>query len=290
MILLANNNNKNIYFTSIDYRHTSYRDKFGIPRTTQNSTCVRDDLDCYKLAKVIKKNFLQNSKVNIMPMNASDLTETYAITTALIDEFGFDKVKERFSPILATDVDKYIINKFGELGRVVLSHRDIKKMGEDNIRKYFDSAEDIRFPNLLYPEKHKKLITKPEFRALFEVKQMDLLNRLENLKDSGNSVVLIRNCLAQSFGRLHSKMIFALLGEKLEKGSLLLIGGYDRAYLPEMVDDLKDEGFLEIEKNIFYKWKPVLNDDIKGSGFKMTKHIEQSSLLSKLLYFIKRIF
>lgn len=266
-------NNPN--FTSIHYRFTSYIDSSGRYRETQNTTSVRDDLDCKELAKIIKSNFKNKDKINLMPMNASDLTETYSITTALIDEMGFANVSKRIAPILATDVDCFVVNNFGKQGLVALTEKDVNKIGVENVDKYFKKAPRGVFPpinTVMLPVFHTKYQTSKKFKSLFEVKQMDLQKRIRKIKDDGNSIVLIRNCLAQSFGNVETKLLINTLGKKLKDGSLFVIGGYDRLKLPEMISDLKREGFHEIGENIFRKGNFPIK---KVLGFKISSVIRQ---------------
>ena len=254
-----NNTPTHLNFKSIRYRYSHYEDCYGITRETQNTTCVREDLDCHELAKIIKKNFKNIDKLSLKPMNASDLTETYAVTSALIDAFGFKTVQEKFSPILATDVDSYIINKFGKKGVIGLTPKDETQIGKKNIKKFFEkiSQEPFKEKNdILYFPDTNFYKTKPEFSSLFKTEQMDLQKRLHELKDSGNSIILIRNCLAQSFGEFGTMFVLTQLEEKLKDGSLLVIGDYDRKNLRNLVSDLKEKGFYEIGINIFRKGKP----------------------------------
>ena len=247
-------NNPN--FQSIRYRETQYLDCNGIWRESQNTTAVRSDLNCKDLAEIIKWNFKDQEKVNIMPMNASDMTESYAIALSLIDELGLEEVKKRFSPILATDIDSFIVNNLGKKGVVALQEIDIKKIGSENIHKFFKPFYG-KFPirECFLPEMNDKFKARKNFKTLFNVECMDLQERIQNLKDDGNSVVLVRNCLAQSFMWGEVARIIGQLKDKLKEGSLFVIGDFDRKYLPKMVEELQKNGFYEIKRNIFRKGK-----------------------------------
>ena len=93
-----------INFNSL-YRRTTYIDCNGIYRESQNTTGKREDLDYDECAKLIKKRFSKFDKINIMPMNGSDGTESYLLAHSLLKVFGEKKAKEKIFPITVTDVD-----------------------------------------------------------------------------------------------------------------------------------------------------------------------------------------
>lgn len=258
------NNIENTSFKSIKYRNSLYKDKDGMFRTTQNTTQVRPDLDCKRLAKVIKENFADKEKINIMPMNCSDLTEGYAIASAIIDEFGEEQAKKKFFPIQASDVDEFMIDKFAKEGLVALDNWDTTTIGEENIKKYFNELpDDTKFPlnDSFFRPNSKKFQAKDNFKSFFNLDCVDFQKRIENLNDEGNSVVLITNCLAQSFG-LDSENVINSLSDKLKAGSLFVMGLYDRINLPELRYWLKNGDFVEISPRIYLK-----NSSIKAPGF-----------------------
>lgn len=268
-------NVENLSFKSIRYRNSLYMDKDGVMRTTQNTTQVRPDLDCRRLAKVIRENFADREKINIMPMNCSDLTEGYAIASAIIDEFGEDEAKKRFFPIQASDVDEFMIDKFAKKGLVALDNWDTMTIGEENIKKYFNELpDDTKFPlnDSFFRPNSKKFQAKDEFRSLFEVDCVDFQKRIENLDDGGNSVVLITNCLADSFG-LDAENVINSLSDKLKMGSLFVTGLYDRINLPELRYWLKNGDFLEISPRIFYKNSSIKPPRIVIAFQKLFKHL-----------------
>ena len=266
---ISNNNYKTLNFTSL-YRQTHYKDCNGLFRSTQNTTCARDDLDYVEFANLAKEKFKNFDKINIMPMNGSDGTEAYLIANALIDVFGKEDAEKRIFPIEVTDIDKFIIENFGKKGIVALEPEDVEHFGK-NFNKYFEEIPISELPNVEYAYRPNAKAYKltPEFRKYFKFNVMDFQQRLGNLKDEGNSTVIIRNCLAQSFGDFGTGAIIELVGQKLKDTSLFIIGGYDRAIMSNMVPYMSILNFKEIGKNIFgfEKIKNLIQEEpIKSIG------------------------
>ncbi len=238
-------------------RMTNYVDINGVKRSTQNSTSFRDDLNYNALAKIIKKRFNGFKKINIMPMNGSDGTEAYCIANEIIEVFGLRTAKKKIFPIDVTDVDSFIIENFGKKGVIAFSDRDIEGFGYSNILDYFEKIEESELPKgvIYHMETCNPLKAKPKFKNLFNFTVMDFQERLKTIKDYGNTIVIIRNCLAQSFGEDTAKII-GQVSKVLKDGSLLVIGGYDRQELIDMDSWLKSSDFYEIHRNIFQKGKP----------------------------------
>lgn len=236
------------------FTFTKYNDHFGFPRTTQYSTSRRDDLDYDKAAKIIQKRFKEFDVVNIMPMNVSDGTEAYCLANALIKNEGYDVFEKRYSQIKASDVCPDIINNYGRQGLLHLNNdeRYIFNDIDKTILREVNREDYTRFiiPQIGEPEKLYKL--NPEYTKHFDFSISDFQTRLPSIKDEGNSIVLIRNCLKQSFGDNFSfvlKLVNQL--ETILKGnSLFITGDYDIKNMPKFREYLKN-CFQEIEHNIW---------------------------------------
>ena len=241
-------------FTSL-FRFSSYIDCNGQYRQTQNTTEKREDLDYDECASLVKQRFSKFDKINIMPMNGSDGTESYLLAHSLLKVFGEKKALEKVFPITVTDVDPFIINKFGKKGIVALNPEDIKAFG-DKFDKYFEEISMDELPKIDngYSLRAKAFKLTPFFRNLFEFKVQDFQKRIEKLKDDGNSVVIIRNCLAQAFGYVQSMLLTNELSQKLKGASLFVIGQYDRDMMKHFVPEMKCLfDFKEVGMNIFSK-------------------------------------
>ena len=233
------------------FRLSHYTDCFGRYRYTQNSTGIRDDLSYDELAQLVKKRFSKFDKINVMPMNGSDGTESYLIANSILNTFGEKAAKEKVFPILVTDVDPAIIEQYGQKGLVALKYEDIDAFG-DNFNKYFEKIDKWLLPQeIWYAKDSSAFRLTPEFKKLFKFEVMDFQKRMLQANDTGNSVFIIRNCLAESFGIAESDIIISKLGKIMHPDSLFVIGGYDRKRMSGMIDSLNNAGFKEVGKNIF---------------------------------------
>ena len=243
-----------VSFGSLPYWSNSYTDVNGIVRSTQNTTEKRTDLNYKKLAVILGTRFKDYDHVNIMPMNVSDATELYYITDAFVERYGFEKFKSRYTPILATDVCGNIIERYPKRGIVYLRQDEINELSPrilvpEDPSKYRDISLNRTY---FKPGFYKLFRLKDEYKGLFEFGVCDFQERLRNMKDEGNSVVIIRNCLRQSFGDLASAIIVAKLDRVLNGASLLITGDYDREHMPFFTEALESR-FSEIERNVWGK-------------------------------------
>lgn len=185
-----------------------------------------------------------------MPMNGSDGTEAYLIANSILNIFDVKTLKKIF-PILVSDVDSYIINSFGQKGIVSLSDDETRIFGK-NLYKYFEEIDKSMLPKgSEYSLSSRAYMLKPDFKKLFKFDVMDLQKRIANTKDIGNSIFIVRNCLAQSFGSVDTTLILYNLKNAMHKNSILVIGDYDREKLPILLKTLDILNFKEIGKNIF---------------------------------------
>ena len=243
------------------FRFSSYVDCKGQHRQTQNTTGKREDLDYDACARLIKKRFSKFDKINIMPMNGSDGTEAYLLAHSLLKEFGEKKAKKKIFPIIVSDVDPFIINSFGKKGIVAFQPEDIAAFGK-NFDKYFQEIPMSELPNIpnAYSLNSKAFKLTPFFKNLFEFKVQDFQKRITQINDEGNSVVIIRNCLAQAFGHIQSMLLVAELEQKMKNSSLFIIGQYDRDMMKHFVPEMKlFFDFHEVGKNIFSKQRNLSN-------------------------------
>lgn len=243
---------KPISFKSIYYQGAVYRDVYGIKRETQNSTCKRKDLDYGKLAKISKERFAGFDRVNIMPMNVSDGTESYFTSQAFIKENGLDVFEKKYSPLKSSDVCQDIINRYPKNFIVHLFKGEPEELKIVN-EPMFKPMSLFEYPQHILNGGNIEPLFKldPKYQKFFNFFVMDFQERLAGLNDEGNSIVMIRNCLKQSFGDIKSATIAYQLADKLKGASLFITGDYDRGM--RLFESALDDNFVEIEHNIWAK-------------------------------------
>lgn len=243
---------KRVAFTSIYYKGNEYRDMFGAKHQTQNSTCKRTDLDYKRLAEISKERFGDFERVNIMPMSVSDGTEAYFVGKSFIEENGMDVFEKKYSPIKSSDVCKDIINKYPKKRLVHLFKGEPEDLTVFN-DPMFKPVSLFEYPQQIFDTTCDEPLFKlnQKYQKHFEFETMDFQKRLANMNDEGNSIVLIRNCLKQSFGDMKSAIIAYKMADKLKGASLLVTGDYDRG-MP-LFESAMDDYFVEIEHNVWAK-------------------------------------
>ncbi len=225
-------NNNQPSFGSMGFTFGTYKDCFGITRETQNTTGKREDLSLEDFANIVKWRFRSFDKVNIMPMNVSDGTDAYLMANAIIRNEGLKAFEEKYSPILASDVMKNVIDNYAKNGLLHLFNDEIiefERLGL-NVLEEVNKLSD-------------------EYRKHFDFRTEDLQSGIYNLKDKGNSVIAIRNCLKQSFGETMSSVLIIKLAMKMNGASLLITGDYDRS--SKAIEKTLKEYFVELKHNIW---------------------------------------
>ncbi len=243
--------NHNLAFKSMGFTFTSYKDCYGITRETQNTTGKREDISLQDFADVLKQRFKHFDRVNIMPMNVSDGTEAYLMANAIIRNEGRETFEKKYSPIKASDVMPNVINNYAKNGLLHLYNAEVSEFDGIgmNVLKEVNEADykDNIIPQLYNPDKLYKL--SKEYRKHFDFQVEDLQARIQDLKDEGNSVIAIRNCLKQSFGDTMSSLIIIKLMNIMQGASLLVTGDYDRN--SKLIEQTLKEYFYEIRHNIW---------------------------------------
>ena len=245
------NNNTQPTFGSLGFIFGTYKDCYGVLRETQNTTGMRNDICLKDFADVIKWRFKHFDKVNIMPMNVSDGTEGYLFANAIIRNEGLDTFEKKYSPLKASDVMSNVIENYAKRGLLHLYENEIGEFNGIGINALKEvNKEDYKefiIPQCGCPERLFKLSN--DYRKHFDFRVEDLQSRIIDLKDDGNSVISIRNCLKQSFGETKSALIIKDLAMKMKGASLLITGDYDRKL--KLINTTLKDYFTEIKHNIW---------------------------------------
>ncbi len=262
-------------FMSLPYMSDDYTDSNGIRRSTQHTTDLREDLDYKKVAKIVhreiksklRKNFKNNivsslkkiprsdlggmyaPKINIYCMAGSDGTEAYALANAIIEEMGFEKAKKYVFPIKVSDACENIIEEYGKKGIIYFYDDEIKKLKA--IKKYlkptgntYDKITDL-----------KEYEIAQEFRDCFTFETADFQEKIKNFppdKENELNIILIRNCLTQSFGSIQTAVLLNDMPNHLPSGSLVIFGDYDtKRKMPRVFQHGEGLFPIDTKNNIF---------------------------------------
>ena len=239
--------NNNISFKS-NYRY--YRDADGNPFGCY-TTLFRSDLDWEKLAKFEVEHFKNKDKVNVVMFAASDGSEAYSKIISLFETAK--KQVQKFFPIKAYDIDDEIL-KAAKGGYIKVSDGDIFEIQSrvENINDYFsetDKSIDIENDKLgttfTTIKANKKLTTNVEF------KKGDMFKEITKMKDNSNTILMCRNILGYFLNDKIEEFV-KLASEFLKKGSLFVIGDYDRQYM-NINELIKKYKFENVFRNVYKK-------------------------------------
>lgn len=265
--------NNRLAFTSLPCLFDDYTDTNGISRSTQHTTDLREDLDYKKVAKIVhreiksklRKNFKNNicsffkktsdfdekclPKINIYCMAGSDGTEAYALANAIIEEMGFEKSKKYVFPIKVSDACENIIEEYGKKGIIYFYDDEIKKLKA--IKKYLKPTGNIydKITDL------KEYEIAQEFRNCFTFETEDFQEKIKNFppdKENELNIILIRNCLTQSFGSIQTAVLLNDMPNHLPSGSLVIFGDYDtKIKMPHVFQHREGLFPIDTKNNIF---------------------------------------
>ena len=242
-----NNNISSISFQSNGRR---YKDQYG--NTIGCFTRLfRDDLEWDELAKYEVKHFKNKDKVNIVMFAASDGSEAYSKIISLFS--AAKNCVNKFFPIKAYDIDDEIL-KAAKSGYVQADDWDICEVRyrADNVDDFFEKTDQkMRIKNDAGSRGFTTLKARKKLTQNVEFNKSDIFREITKIKDSSNTVLMCRNILGyflidemEDFIKLASKF--------LKKGSLFVIGDYDREYMS--IDVLfKKYKFENIFKNVYKK-------------------------------------
>ncbi len=256
-------------FGSMGFSFGTYKDCYGIPRETQNTTGIREDINLKDFANIVQWRFRNYDTVNLMPMNVSDGTEGYMFSNAIIRNEGLENFKNKYR-VTASDVMPNVINNYAKNGLLHLYDKEVSMfdgIGMNVLKEVNpEDYKDKIVPQLNYPDKLYKL--SDEYSKLFDFHVEDLQSRIIDLKDEGNSIISIRNCLKQSFDDTKASLVIMKLAMKMNGASLLITGDYDRKC--GLLNVTLDEFFTELGHNI---WGLKRYGFIKNNITKMMKYV-----------------
>lgn len=215
------------------------------------TTLFRSDLDWEKLAKYEVEHFKNKDKVNIVMFAASDGSEAYSKIISLFE--SAKNCVKKFFPIKAYDIDDEIVNT-AKSGYIKASENDVFEIMSraENIDDYFSKTDkNIEIEGDAIAKRFKTIKAQDKLTSNVNFNKGDMFQEITKIKDNSNTILMCRNILGYF---LNDKMeeFVKLASDFLKKGSLFVIGDYDRQYMN--IDELiKKYNFENVFKNVYKK-------------------------------------
>lgn len=215
------------------------------------TTLFRSDLDWEKLANYEIDHFKNKDKVNIVMFAASDGSEAYSKIISLFE--AAKNCVKKFFPIKAYDIDDEILNA-AKSGYIKASENDVFEIMSraENIDDYFSKTDkNIEIEGDAIAKRFKTIKAQDKLTSNVNFNKGDMFQEITKIKDESNTILMCRNILGYF---LNDKMeeFVKLASDFLKKGSLFVIGDYDRQYMD--VDALiKKYNFENVFKNVYKK-------------------------------------
>lgn len=215
----------------------------------------RDDLPWDDFIAYEINHFKDKEKVNIVQFGASDGSEAYSQIIGLLENPRKENV-EKFFPIEAYDINESLVERANS-SRInfYLNKNGIRGFDGDvisgycytnDIKKYFTELKTSS-PNEIYST-HS---VNPDLKKRVNFNLADMFEKLPEIQDDSNTVVLCRNCLGY-FGSLVEGFI-KKASEVLKQGSLFVIGRVEHEIIPNLEGIFKKNSFKKVMDNVYQK-------------------------------------
>lgn len=223
-------------------------DEFGC-----NSWLFRDDMDWKKLAEYEITHFKDKEQVNTLMFAASDGSEAYTNIISLYENSKAQDDAKKFFPIMAYDLDDEIVKaaKSGYI-KTCLNDRMQLQMKCNNYEDYFENTDkklEIAEDKGLQREKTFKV--KDILTKNVNFHQGDMFEKIQELKDNSNTVLMCRNILGYFLDDKIEEFIQSA-AKFLKSGSLFAIGNHDTRFF-DIKSCMEHFGFKQIFHNLYEK-------------------------------------
>lgn len=256
-ILPINRADNNINFKTCFRKYPSksmadFKD-FAMPYVLTSTNIFREDVDWKNLVKYILFHFAEKKKVQSFSLACSDGSEAYTYAISLMEKIP-DSSFGKFFPVKAVDIDSTMINL---ANRRLINLFDTEfyyasKLYNVDLNNYFKKISDnpVTIQNDDLSDIPPIALYEPidELKENVQFKNSDILTELRNIKDEGNSVVMCRNVMPY-LSKDYMLQVVKAAKENLKKGSLFIIGDYDRK---SNIEEL-------LERNGFFR--PLINQN-----------------------------
>ncbi len=198
----------------------------------------RGDFQWKAFVKYLERHFANADKVNIYNGACSDGTEPFTLVMAIAQNLK-SKIAEKFFPIKAFDLNADLVNT-AKTGKIPLLPQpytctDLLKL---KIKNRFREGNFLSYVN--EQGKGKFVQFNQKTRDKIDFKQANVFTQISEMNGE-NSAVLLRNMWM--YLEDYEQEILALrLGNKLKKGSVVVLGEYD-LIASKAVEALTKNGF-----------------------------------------------
>ena len=224
-------------------------DILSLSKVTRNATCFfRSDLDWKKFCKLILKTFKNSKNANIVCVGCSDGSEPTSLLLKLLQFKAFRNEPQKFKQIKAYDIDEKQI-EIAKSYKIPLINNPL-----DCIFDYYSLFKHaLKGLNKTYYIKNGKLELAENLKEKIQYEIKEISEVINNLPRDEKVVLLARNI----FPYLDDFFCFPRVMQglsKLKKGSVLAIGDFDKAKIPDFEKMIMDQGYEKSKvKNCFIK-------------------------------------
>lgn len=199
----------------------------------------REDLCWNDLVRLIAYKYKSSPKVNIINHACSNGQEPYSLAVKLIQTLGEEA--EKFFPIQAKDIDFENIES-AKIGRMGIKLNDMYRINGATSGQLDTFFHYGRANN---PQNDMVLIPKPNIKDKVSFTQSNIFDDIDKIP-SQDTVLLCRNFWP--YLDASKRILLAQkLAEKLDKTSLIVVGGFDESCYTENL--LLDNGFINCGVN-----------------------------------------
>lgn len=250
--------NKYANYPSFGMRTGTVRDDNGRLKHKNTTYFFRNDIEWDKTVKSLMEHFENENHVDTYCIGCSDGSEAYSLVmmTKLLSDNP-----NKFLPIKASDYDEKIINT-AKIGKYLVTkdeYENFNKYTSGKWRNYLDrtpstKGEMAQMSGASAMEPHGVYLINDNIKNEVEFRVEDCMETLDKMAKKGPKIVLCRNFWPYMSDE-KCKEFAKKLSEKLEKGSVVITGGYD--------DTVDTEVWLELNgfKNAFQESKSFEEPD-----------------------------
>lgn len=224
-------------------------DIFTRTTVTKNATCFfRGDINWKQFCKLILKTFKNSEKANIVCVPCSDGSEPVSLLLKLMQFKEYRNKPEKFKQIKAYDIDEKQL-EIAKSNKIPLLN-DLSELVMDNISLFFNARKGA---GKNYFIKDNCLELADHLKDKIKYEKGEISEVVANLPKDEKVVLLARNVFPYLDDFFCFPRVMNALS-KLKSGSVLAIGDYDTAKIPQLEKMIEEKGYKKAKtKDCFIK-------------------------------------